>query len=79
MSPFTLEQVQLLVAKYYTFHFLLLIRYVVNEGGFSPTALIIVVIKGGLTYRCHHFVVPLGDSASISMLSYSQRHYDINF
>ena len=32
-----------------------------------------------VTHQCHYFVVPLGDSASISMLSYSQRHYDIYF
>jgi len=34
---------------------------------------------GVVTHRCHYFVVPLGDSTSISMLSYAQRHYDINF
>ena len=42
----------------------------------------IVVTRVVVTHRCHYFVVkvvPLRDSASISMLSYSQRHYDIYF
>ena len=35
--------------------------------------------RGGwfVTHRCHYFVVLLGDSASISILAFSQTHYDI--
>jgi len=51
-------------------------------GGLYPAIFIIVVTRVVVTHRCHYFVVklvPLRDSASISMLSYSQRHYDIYF
>ena len=66
-------------------------QYICSENGCcDPTAFTIVVKIADVTteativvgagvviQRSHHFVVPLGDSASISMLSYSQSHYDI--